>query len=201
LCFDNLKQALVSAPVLALPDFSKGFTIEIDASAKGIGVVLMRDHHPITYLSKALGPKAQALSTYEKECLALIMAVTKWKQYLQHKEFSILTDHGSLLHLNQQTLQQPLQQKAFLKLLGLQYKLIYKKGPENKAADALSRQLHENQLNVISISKPRWIEIIVEGYQEDPMAKQLLTELSITGSNDKGFSRWMASSDTREGFV
>jgi hypothetical protein len=75
-----------------------------------------------------------------------------------------------------------------LKLLGLQYKLIYKKGPENKAADALSRQLHENQLNAISISKPRWIEIIVEGYQEDPMAKQLLTGLSITSSNDKGFS-------------
>jgi hypothetical protein len=128
LCFDNLKQALVSAPVLALPDFSKGFTIKTDASAKGIGAVLMQDHHPIAYLSKALGPKAQALSTYEKECLALIMAVTKWKQYLQHKEFSILTDHRSLLHLNQQTLQQPLQQKAFLKLLGLQYKLIYKKG-------------------------------------------------------------------------
>jgi hypothetical protein len=101
MCFDNLKQALVSAPVLALPDFSKGFTIETDASAKGIGAVLMQDHHPIAYLSKALRPKAQALSTYEKECLALIMAVTKWKQYLQHKEFSILTDHRSLLHLNQ----------------------------------------------------------------------------------------------------
>jgi hypothetical protein len=81
-CLDNLKAALVSAPVLALPDFTKGFTIETNASATGIGAVLMQDNHPIAYLSKALGQKAQALSTYEKECLALIMAVTKWKPYL-----------------------------------------------------------------------------------------------------------------------
>jgi hypothetical protein len=91
--FQALKQALATALVLALPDFTKGFTLETDASAKGIGAVLMQDNYPIAYLSKSLGPKAQALSTYEKECLAVIMAVTKWKQYLQHKEFTILTDH------------------------------------------------------------------------------------------------------------
>jgi hypothetical protein len=128
-CFHNLKQALMTAPVLALPDFSKAFTIETNASAKGVGAVLMQDHHPVAYLSKSLGVKAQALSTYEKECMALIMAVNKWKPYLQHKDLSILTDLKSLLHLNQQTIHQPMQQKAFLKLLGLQYMMIYKKGP------------------------------------------------------------------------
>jgi hypothetical protein len=107
--------------MLALPDFTKGFTIETNASAKGIGAVLMQDNHPIAYLSKSLGPKAQALSTYDKECLAVIMAVNKWKPYLQHKEFTILTDHRSLLHLDEQQLNQPMQQKAFFKLLiGLQ---------------------------------------------------------------------------------
>lgn len=89
-CFNSLKQALMIAPVLALPDFSKSFTVETDASATGIGVVSMLDHHPIAYLSKALGVKAQALSTYEKECLALIMAVNKWKSYLQHKDSPFL---------------------------------------------------------------------------------------------------------------
>jgi len=130
---------LISAPVLALPDFSKPFTIETDASANGIGVVLMQSGHPIAYLSKSLGIKAQALSTYEKECLTLIMAVTKWKPYLQHKKFTILTDQKSLIHLGGQKIHQGMQQKAFIKLLGLQYKLVYKKGLENKAADALSR--------------------------------------------------------------
>jgi cytoskeleton-associated protein 5 len=57
--------------------------------------------HPIAYLSKALGPRAQALSTYEKECLAILLAVNKWKHYLQHKEFTILTDHKSLTHLSE----------------------------------------------------------------------------------------------------
>lgn len=118
-CFQAVKQALISAPVLALPDFAKSFTVETNASGTGIGAVLMQDSHPIAYLNKALGPKAQALSTYEKECLALIMAVTKWKSYLQHKEFTILTDQKSLVHLGEQRIQEGMQQKAFIKLLGL----------------------------------------------------------------------------------
>ena len=99
--FQALKQALTSAPVLALPDFSKKFQLETDASDKGIGAVLMQSGHPIAYLSKALGPKAQAMSTYEKECLAILLAISKWKSYLQHKEFTILTDHKSLTHLSE----------------------------------------------------------------------------------------------------
>jgi hypothetical protein len=188
LSFDTLKQALVSAPVLVLPDFSKSFTIETDASSAGIGAVLSQDQHPVAYISKALGPKAQALSTYEKECMAVILAVSKWKPYLQHKEFTILTDHKSLIHLGEQKLHEGMQQKAFIKLLGLQYKIQYKKGLENKAADALSRQPKSVQLNAISTSTPKWLEIIVEGYSKDDDTKQLLTELSITGSNDKGFT-------------
>lgn len=95
--FDTLKVALASAPVLSLPDFTKSFTIETDASAPGIGAVLSQQGCPIAYISKALGPKSQAMSTYEKECMAVILVVTKWKPYLQHQEFTILTDHRSLV--------------------------------------------------------------------------------------------------------
>jgi hypothetical protein len=89
---------------LALPDFTKSFHLETDALGTGIGVVLSQNNHPIAYISKALGPKAQAMSTYEKECMALIMVVTKWKSYLQHKEFTIAMDHHSLVHLGGQKL-------------------------------------------------------------------------------------------------
>jgi hypothetical protein len=188
LCFDNLKQALITAPVLALPDFKHPFTVETDASGTGIGVVLMQKGHLVAYISKALGPKAQVLSTYEKECLALILAVTKWKPYLQHREFTILTDHRSLVHLGEQKLQEGMQQKAFLKLLGVQYKIQYKTGLENKAANALSRQETHEEVQAISVSTPRWLEIVIEGYTNDDQAQSLLKELALTGTNDKGYS-------------
>ena len=61
--FDALKQKMLQAPVLALPDFSLRFTVETDACKRGVGAVLMQRGHPIAYLSKALGPTAQTLST------------------------------------------------------------------------------------------------------------------------------------------
>jgi hypothetical protein len=69
--FDSLKKSLTTTPVLSLPNFAKEFTIETDASDKGIGAVLMQQGHPIAYLRKTLSNKSQALSTYEKECLAI----------------------------------------------------------------------------------------------------------------------------------
>jgi hypothetical protein len=158
--FCALKQALIEAPVLALPDFSKAFAIDIDASDAGIGAVLMQQHHPVAYLSKSLGPKAQAMSTYEKECMAIIMAVDRWKSYLQHQPFTIYTDHKSLIHLEEQKLTNVIQHKAFCKLLGLQYKVLYRQGTTNRAADALSNKDH-SELNAISISKPKWLEVVV----------------------------------------
>jgi RNase H-like domain found in reverse transcriptase len=62
---------------LALPDFTKSFTVEINASQDGIGVVLMQDRQSIAFLSQKLGIKSQDLSTYEKELLALITVVIK----------------------------------------------------------------------------------------------------------------------------
>jgi hypothetical protein len=60
--FTTLKQALVTALVLALPNFSKPFVIETDASEAGVGAVLMQEGHLLAFLSKALGPKSRGLS-------------------------------------------------------------------------------------------------------------------------------------------
>lgn len=85
--FLALKIALTSAPVLAMPDFSKPFVIETDASGTGVGAVLMQQSHPLAFLSKSLSPHLQGLSTYEKEYLAILMAVEQWRSYLQLAEF------------------------------------------------------------------------------------------------------------------
>jgi hypothetical protein len=91
----------------------------------GIGVVLMQDQHPIAFLSKALGKAHLSLSIYEKEFLALLMAVDRWRPYLQRAPFVIKTDHHSLCHLDEQNLQSPLQRKAMSRLMGLQFKIVY----------------------------------------------------------------------------
>jgi hypothetical protein len=177
--FQALKQSLVSAPVLALPNFTRPFAIETDASSKGIGAVLLQDHHPLAYVSKALGVKNQGLSTYEKEYLAILMAVDKWRQYLQHAEFLIYSDHRSLSHLTEQRLSTPWQQRVFSKLIGLQYKVVYKKGVDNGAADALSRRPY-SELFSLSSATPQWMLQVMEGYKEDDQAQGLLVAMLIS---------------------
>ncbi|XP_026451768.1 uncharacterized protein LOC113352115 [Papaver somniferum] len=64
--FTDLKTTMTQDLVLALPDFSKHFILEIDAYDRGVGAVLMQDGRPLSFYSTTLGPKALALSTYEK---------------------------------------------------------------------------------------------------------------------------------------
>jgi hypothetical protein len=178
--FETLKHALISAPVLALPDFSQPFCIYTDACKTGVGAVLMQNGHPLAFLSKALGIKNQGLSTYEKEYLVIIIAVTQWRTYLQLAEFHIYTDHQSLTQLNEQRLHTVWQQKLYTKLAGLQYRIIYKKGADNLAADALSRYPGSGQLSHISQCTPTWIEEVIQGYPKDEHAQRLLTQLALT---------------------
>lgn len=81
-----------SAPVLAIPDFTKPFAIETDACHMGVGAVLLQSGHPLAFVSKPLGPKTQGLSTYEKEYLAILIAIEQWRSYLQLAEFTIFTN-------------------------------------------------------------------------------------------------------------
>jgi hypothetical protein len=156
--FEVLKKAMITTPVLALPDFTKPFILETDACNTGVGAVLMQTNHPVAYMSKALSARNQTLSAYEKECLAILMAIDKWRPYLQHQPFIIRTDHKSLLHLVDQRLHTPLQHKAFVKLMGLRYSIQYKKGSTNMAADALSRQFDSAAFMAVSLATPAWLD-------------------------------------------
>ena len=137
--FDLLKCAMVTVPVLALPDFTRPFAIETDACDTGVGAVLAQEGHPVAVLSKARGVHNQRLSAYEKEFIAVMMAIEKWRAYLQRGPFTIITDHNSLCNLQDQQLATDLQRKAMAKLVGLQFKFLYRRGSENGAADALAR--------------------------------------------------------------
>lgn len=173
--FRTLKLQLISAPVLALPDFSKPFVVETDACDSGVGAILQQEGHPIAYMSKALSPRHRGLSIYEKEYLAIIIAVEQWRPYLMHAVFIIRTDQRSLVHLEEQRLTTPWQQKAFTKLLDLRYR----KGVENGGADALSRHVQTEQVTAISVCQPTWFEDVLTSYLNNPQALKLLEPLAI----------------------
>lgn len=90
--FLKLKEVMTKAPVLALPDHGQPFILEADASGYGLGAVLMEQNKPIAFMSKALGPKATTLSTYDKEALAIIEALKKWKHFFVGSTLMIMTD-------------------------------------------------------------------------------------------------------------
>ncbi|KAJ4807690.1 polyprotein [Rhynchospora pubera] len=186
LAFDNLKSAMTKAPVLSLPDFSKPFVLETDASQTGIGAVLMQERKPLAFLSKGLGIKNQSLSTYEKELLAVVTAVNKWRHYLVGGPFIIRTDHISLKNLLEQRIHTSMQHKSLGKLLGLHYTIEYKKGTHNLVADALSRRegFDENtqsscsELCIVSELVPQWVLELQSSYTGDDWILQLRKQLA-----------------------
>ncbi|KAC9657515.1 hypothetical protein E3N88_45437 [Mikania micrantha] len=100
--FERLKQALISAPVLRLTDFSVPFLIECDASSEGVGTILIQDDHPVAYFRKGFAPSTRFKSAYDRELLALVLAVQKWNNYLLGRHFFIRTDHFTLKYLLEQ---------------------------------------------------------------------------------------------------
>jgi hypothetical protein len=175
--FLTLKQAMTQAPVLALPDFSKPFVMECDASGLGIGAVLLQDNQPIAYFSKAIKGTELGLSTYEKEMLALVLAVQRWRPYLLGSKFIVRTDQKSLKFLLDQTISTTAQQRWLVKLLGYDYDIKYKRGKENSVADALSQVEESKTLMAISHPVPHWLEPIQEEIQSNPELQALVIRI------------------------
>lgn len=130
----------MEAPVLAMPDFQLPFVVETDASGYGLGVVLMQKDRPIAFYSRVLGVCARGKSIYEKELMAICLAVQKWKHYLLGRRFVIRTDQQSLRFITQQREIGADYQKWVRKLIGFDFEIQYKPGVSNRVADALSRK-------------------------------------------------------------
>lgn len=81
-----------SVPVLAMPDFTQPFIIETDVSEYGLGTVRLQGQRPIAFYSHTLGSQACLKALYEKELLAIVFAVTKWRPYLLGRRFVVQTN-------------------------------------------------------------------------------------------------------------
>lgn len=138
----------------------------------------MQDKHPIAFISKALSPRQQVLSVYEKELLAILLAVKHWHYYLITGHFLIRTDQQSLKYLLTQKVTTPLQHKWLAKLMGYDYSIDYKKGKENVAADALSR-VQSTTLFAIGVStlEPLLLQKVIDSQAEDIELQRIVSSL------------------------
>ena len=134
-----MKDKLINALLLYLPNFDKAFKIKCDASGVGIGVVLMEDSKPIAYFSEKRSGATLNYPTHDNELYA--MARTSQNQhYLWPREFIIHYDHQSLKFSKTQGNLQKIHAKWFNFIEMFQYMIKYKNGKKNVVANALSRR-------------------------------------------------------------
>lgn len=144
--FEALKEKLCQSPVLAYPDFNKPFSVEMDASAYALGAVLNQkdEHgrfHPVQFASRKMNEAERNYSACEREALAVIFALQKFRPYLLSAEtFRLITDHQALKYAFQKKDVHGRLARWLDLLAEYNFEVVYRPGRENSAADFLSRQ-------------------------------------------------------------
>ena len=139
--FNNIKQAVASAPVLQYFDPSKPVVIQTDASSTGLGSCLMQDGKPIEFTSRALTDAETRYAQIEKELLAIVFACIKFHQYIYGRPVVVQSDHKPLEGVFQKSIASttPRLQRMLLRLLEYNITVQYTPGKEMFVADTLSR--------------------------------------------------------------
>jgi transposase InsO family protein len=143
--FEQLKHALITAPVLRLPRFSEPFVLTCGASYKGIAYILgQRDEtgreHAIAYGGRGLRPNEEKWPVTHLECLALVKRVRQFHTYLAGNTFEIVTDHVFLTFLQRMKMSENNRLARWAMFLqGYKFKTTHKKGATLTSADAISR--------------------------------------------------------------
>lgn len=141
--FVLLKKALCSFPILKLPEIDKPFLLQTDACEYGIGAVLLQVEvdvrRPVAYASRKLNKAERAYATIEKECLACVWGIIKFRRYLYGREFTLETDHQPLRHLAKGKVVNPRLMRWALLLQPYRFRIVVIPGRSNVIADYLSR--------------------------------------------------------------
>lgn len=169
--FEQLKQALLQAPILAFADFTLPFILYTDASLHGLGAVLAQvqegKERVIAYASRSLHPAErndQNYSSFKLELLALKWAITeKFKDYLWGAHCKAVTDNRPLVHLQSAKLGAT-EQRWVAQLANFDFEISYRPGVTNQNADALSRLPEVGQVSAVAESSVAGPEL--QGFAE-----------------------------------
>ena len=177
--FIELKKILTSAPVLASPDFNKPFVIESDSSDLAVGAVLFQYQddvrHPIAYASRTLTKSERKFTTTEKELLAVLFALTKFRSYVEGTTFEVYTDHASLAWLH--NLKDPVGRLARWAIKISQFDMIIKHRSGSKMVfpDYLSRDVpginsstDVSTLDVHNLKPDDWYRNMIKKVTQSP---------------------------------
>jgi len=145
--FDTLKKRFTEEPVLLMPDQSKPFQIESDASKVATGAVLTQldsngDRHPVAFMSKTFSDTERKYEIYDRELLGIIRALKEWRHYIQGSGHTtvVFSDHKNLTYFRTAQKLNDRQARWSLYLSEFDIKLIHLPGTKMIQSDALSRR-------------------------------------------------------------
>ena len=140
--FKKVKEAIFNATTLAY--FRPGIptTIQVDASGRGLGAVLLQENIPIAFASKSLTTTEQRYANIEREMLAIVFGCERFHYYIYGREFAVITDHKPLEMITKKSLEKaPARlQRMMLRIQTYNYTVTYSPGNTMTLADTLSRQ-------------------------------------------------------------
>ncbi|CAA93236.1 retrotransposable element/transposon Tf2-type [Schizosaccharomyces pombe] len=197
---ENIKQCLVSPPVLRHFDFSKKILLETDASDVAVGAVLSQKHdddkyYPVGYYSAKMSKAQLNYSVSDKEMLAIIKSLKHWRHYLEStiEPFKILTDHRNLIGriTNESEPENKRLARWQLFLQDFNFEINYRPGSANHIADALSRIVDETE-PIPKDSEDNSINFVNQISITDDFKNQVVTEytndtklLNLLNNEDK----------------
>lgn len=178
--FNKLKELLTTAPIIQAPDWNLPFELMCDASDYAVGAVLgqrpAKFPHVIYYASRTLNDAQLNYSTTEKELLAVVFALEKFRSYLLGTKVIVFSDHAALRYLMTKQDAKPRLIRWMLLLQEFDIEIKDKKGTENVVADHLSRITHrsnteddslplrdsfpDEQLFALNVSEPWYADIV-----------------------------------------
>ena len=166
-------------PVLALPDVSRPFEVQTDASDFALGGVLLQEGHPVAYESHKLSEAERRYTAQEKEMLAVVHCLRVWRHYLLGSKFVVKTDNSAVSHFFTQPKLTPKQGRWQEFLAEFDFEFEHKAGRTNQVADALSRKAELAAMTLMACTAKSRVtstmqERIRENLAKDPVAQTIM---------------------------